>query len=252
VRFEDVSLRYSRRSSWVLRRVTASLESGEVAVILGRNGAGKSTLLRIAAGVLRPTRGSVTGRPRRVGWVPERFPADQSFTVRAYLSWMAVIRGLRAADADAEVGRWTRRLHLTSFLDTALPALSKGTAQKVGLVQALVGEPDLLILDEPWEGLDSVTRDEVPLIVTELLARGGRVMVSDHLGETARLPGARHWQIDGGLLSATSGEAERQYVVEVAVSAAEASAAAAQVRASGHRVLGVRPRQDVAAPEDPT
>ena len=240
MRFEDIWLRYSRRGPWVLRRATAALEPGEVAVVLGRNGAGKSTLLRIAAGVLRPTRGTVADRPARIGWVPERFPPDQSFTVGTYLSWMASIRGVRSAAATADIERWAERLYLTNFLNTPLPSVSKGTAQKVGLVQALLGEPDLLVLDEPWEGLDSATRDEVPLIVSELLARGGRVMVSDHLGETARLPGARHWHIDAGLLSAEGTIPERKYVVEVAVSASEASAAVAQLRASGHRVLGVR------------
>ena len=83
MRLEDVWLRYGRRGPWVLRGSTCGSVPARCAVVLGRNGAGKSTLLQVAAGVLRPGRGRVTGRPARVGWVPERFPADQPFTVPA-------------------------------------------------------------------------------------------------------------------------------------------------------------------------
>jgi ABC-type multidrug transport system ATPase subunit len=238
VRFEDVWLRYHRRGPWVLRGVTAALDPGQVAVVLGRNGAGKSTLLQLAAGVLRPTRGAVRRRPARVGWVPERFPADQPFTVRGYLNRMAAIRGRRSA---AQIDAWLDRLHLSAYAGTGIAQLSKGTAQKVGLIQALVASPELLVLDEPWEGLDAATRDEMPVIIAELVAGGARVLVSDHLGETERLPGALHWRMSQGVLTQREAGAQ-EYVVEVAVAAGDASAAAAQLRAMGHRVVGVRVR----------
>ena len=243
MRFEGLWVRYGRRAPWVLRGVTAALDPGQVAVVLGRNGVGKSTLLRAAVGLLRPGRGAVVDRPRRIGWVPERFPADQPFTVRSYVLGMASVRGIPTAVTTADLARWAKRLHLTRFLDTALPALSKGSAQKVCLIQALIGDPELLVLDEPWEGLDATTRDAIPLIITEILARGGRVLVSDHLGETARLPDARHWRLVDGALAVERGTAEEEYVVEVAVAAAEASSAVARLRADGHRVLAVRPRE---------
>jgi ABC-type multidrug transport system ATPase subunit len=240
VRFEDVWLRYHRRGPWVLRGVTAGLDPGQVAVVLGRNGAGKSTLLQLAAGVLHPTRGAVRRRPARVGWVPERFPADQPFSVRGYLHRMASIQGRRGT---ARIDNWLDRLHLSAYADTAIGQLSKGSAQKVGLIQALIVAPELLVLDEPWEGLDAATRDEIPLIIGELVAGGARVLVSDHLGETERLPGARHWRMSQGVLSEQAADAQ-EYVVEVAVAAGDASAAAAQLRATGHRVVGVRVRGD--------
>src|SRR5688500_17992211 len=99
MRLENVSVRYHRRGPWVLRQADAQVGPGEVAVVLGRNGAGKSTLLQVAAGVLRPTRGRVVDRPRQVGWVPERFPADQPFTVAYYLTAMARVAGLSATEA---------------------------------------------------------------------------------------------------------------------------------------------------------
>ncbi|MDI1464638.1 ABC transporter ATP-binding protein [Catellatospora sp. KI3] len=240
MRLDDVWLRYDRRGPWVLRGVTAAVRPGEIVVVLGRNGAGKSTLLQSAAGVLRPGRGRITDRPAVVGWVPERFPADQPFTVAAYLAGAAAVRGLPAQPARAAAEGWIERLGLAAFRQTRLPELSKGTAQKVGLAQALLVPPRLLILDEPWEGLDAATRDLVPEIVLEVAASGGSVLLSDHRGETVRLPGATRWTMADGTVAVESGDAAQTCVVEVAVSAADLPEAVARLRAQGHQVLRVR------------
>ncbi|WP_036373088.1 ATP-binding cassette domain-containing protein [Micromonospora sp. ATCC 39149] len=252
MRWEDVWLRYRRRDPWVLRQANLRLGAGEAAVVLGRNGVGKSTLLQLAAGVLRPARGRIVDRPRHVGWVPERFPADQPFTVGRYLTGMARVAGLGGAEADRAVRRWTERLGLTPFHGARLPELSKGTAQKVGLAQAMLRRPGLLILDEPWEGLDAAARDLVPALIDEVLAAGGSVLVSDHRGETARLPGAARWTVADGTVTAHA-PADAQpgeiVVVEVAVPAARAAGAVARLRADGHHVLRVR--ADPVAPDAP-
>ncbi|MGI5523977.1 ABC transporter ATP-binding protein [Micromonospora sp. CA-259024] len=241
MRLENVWLRYHRRGPWVLRGVDVRIGPGEVAVVLGRNGVGKSTLLQAAAGVLRPGRGRVTGRPARVGWVPERFPADQPFTVARYLTGMARVAGLGGAAADEAVGFWTDRLGLSAFRSVRLPELSKGTAQKVGLAQAMLRPPGLLVLDEPWEGLDAATRELVPEVIAEVLAADGAVLVSDHRGETVRLPAARRWLVaDGSLTEETSPADEAIAVVEVAVPAARVAGTVARLRAEGHQVLRVR------------
>ncbi|GAB4056598.1 ATP-binding cassette domain-containing protein [Catellatospora paridis] len=237
---DDVWLRYHRGAPWVLQAVTARVEPGGIVVVLGRNGAGKSTLLQLIAGVLRPTRGRVTDRPAVVGWVPERSPADQTGTVTGYLSAMAAVRGLRPAAATRAVDEWVQRLGLGGFRDVKLPELSKGTAQKVGLAQALLAPPDLLILDEPWEGLDAATRDLVPGIVLEVVARGGSVLVSDHRGETVRLPGAATWTVADGTLATAAPDTGQRCVVEVAVEAADLADAVARLREQGHQVLRVR------------
>jgi ABC-type multidrug transport system ATPase subunit len=241
MRLADVWLRYGRRGPWVLREVDAELAPGEVAVVLGRNGVGKSTLLQIATGVLRPTRGAVRDRPGVVGWVPERFPADQPFTIRHYLHSMARIRGLTSAAAGSVVDGWTERLGITAYLDVRLPELSKGTAQKVGIAQALLRPPGLLVLDEPWEGLDAATRELVPVLIGEVREAGGAVLVSDHRGETVRLPDARQWTVAGGAVSdAGQPAADGISVVEVAVPTARAAGTVAELRAAGHHVLRVR------------
>ncbi|KAB1923398.1 ABC transporter ATP-binding protein [Micromonospora noduli] len=241
MRLENVWLRYHRRGPWVLQGIDARIGPGEVAIVLGRNGVGKSTLLQVAAGVLRPGRGRVTDRPARVGWVPERFPADQPFTVTRYLTGMARVAGLGRAAADEAVTSWTDRLGLAAFRSVRLPELSKGTAQKVGLAQALLRPPGLLVLDEPWEGLDAATRELVPELIAEVLAADGSVLVSDHRGETVRLPAARRWLVaDGSLSEETSSTDETIAVVEVAVPAARVAGTVARLRAEGHQVLRVR------------
>ncbi|MEV6928235.1 ABC transporter ATP-binding protein [Dactylosporangium sp. NPDC051485] len=236
MRFQDVWFRYGRRAPWTLRAVDLTLEPGETAVVAGPNGSGKSTLLQLAAGVLQPAKGLITGRPEVVGWVPERFPADQPFTARTHLRHTAAIRGL---DGTAEIERWARRLHFEHFLDVRLGRLSKGSAQKVGLVQALLAPPGLLVLDEPWEGLDAQTREQVPAIVAEVVARGGSVLVSDHLGEVARLPGASRWHVREGQVHVGERPAAKK-VIELAVDAAEAHETVARLRSAGFDVLTVR------------
>src|SRR5262245_35980299 len=112
---EDVWVRYGARGPWILREVTAQLRSGEVTIVLGRNGAGKSTLLSAIAGVLPIARGVVKERPSTVGWVPERFPAEQPFTARSYLTQMAGLRGLSGPAVADAIGAWSDRLHLAPF-----------------------------------------------------------------------------------------------------------------------------------------
>ena len=238
MRFEQLWFRYARGSRWALSDVNATVHPGETVVVLGRNGAGKSTLLQLAAGVLRPVRGRVTDRPAVIGWVPERFPAEQPFTAEQYLRHMAAIR--RGSGVD----HWIERLGLQEHRDTRLSALSKGTAQKVGLAQALLVPPGLLVLDEPWEGLDAQTRTLIPQIVAEVTDAGGAVLVSDHRGEVAGLPGAIKWMVtDGRVTTEEPAPSEDDVVVEVAARRADADRVMAELRASGHRVLGVRAGQ---------
>ncbi|MGC4875284.1 ABC transporter ATP-binding protein [Micromonospora sp. DT43] len=250
MRLENVWLRYHRRGPWVLRDVDVQIGPGEVAVVLGRNGVGKSTLLQAAAGVLRPSRGRVVDRPARVGWVPERFPADQPFTVSRYLTGMARVAGLGRSAADEAVATWTQRLGLGAFSSVRLPELSKGTAQKVGLAQAMLRPPGLLVLDEPWEGLDAATRELVPGLIDEVLADGGTVLVSDHRGETVRLPAARRWAVAAGTLTEETAPTDDAIaVVEVAVPAARVASTVARLRAEGHQILRVRADTSITAPQ---
>jgi ABC-2 type transport system ATP-binding protein len=151
---------------------------------------------------------------------------------------MAAVRGARNPSL---IERWARQLDCEAYLDVKLADLSKGSAQKIGLIQALLVPPGLLVLDEPWEGLDAQTRDQVPAIIAEVLHGGGSVLVSDHRGETARLPGAHIWQVEGGAVRPVGPEGSgERCIIEIAVPAAHASAAIAHLRAEGHDILRVR------------
>jgi ABC-2 type transport system ATP-binding protein len=241
MRIEDLWLRYGRRAPWVLREVNLSLAPGDIAVLVGRNGGGKSTLLRAITGTLTAARGRIAARPAPVAWVPERFPVDQPFTVLDYLTFMGSARGLAPAAAQVVAGNWAERFSLTPYLDTRLPALSKGTAQKVGLTQALLTPPGVLVLDEPTEGLDAAVLAELPLIIDEVTERGGMVLVSDHSGKLVELPGSHRWLVAGGhVVDEPAGTDDSRCVIEVSVAANRTDATVAQLRAAGHQVLGVR------------
>ncbi|MBP2705331.1 ATP-binding cassette domain-containing protein [Microbispora sp. RL4-1S] len=278
MRVANLSFRYGRRAPWVLSGAELSLAEGDVVEVVGPNGTGKSTLLRLLAGLLRPVRGAIEDRPPVVGYAPERFPADQPFTVSSYLRHMAAVR---RAD-PAVVGEWSERLGMAHLLDQRLPDLSKGSAHKVGLAQALLCRPGLLILDEPFAGLDTATRAELPRVVGEVSARGGIVVVSDHQGDLRAFPGLRRCEVRDGAVraldstdstrvetlvgspGASSGGASpagagravsstvRAAVLRVEVPAAEATGLADRLRAEGYRVdmdSGGPANQDTPLPE---
>ncbi|TLP51365.1 ABC transporter ATP-binding protein [Microbispora triticiradicis] len=233
MRIASVSFRYGRRDPWVLSDADLVLDPGDVAEVVGPNGTGKSTLLRLAAGLLRPVRGRVEGRPRVVGYAPERFPADQPFTVAAYLRHMAAVRRV----TQDTIGHWSERLGMDHLLGRRLPDLSKGSAHKVGLAQALLAEPGLLVLDEPFAGLDAATRAELPRIIGEIGARGGIVVVSDHQGDLRDFPGLRRFEVRDRAVRELepvepAGE-EPLTVLEVAVPASRAAELAGRLRAEG-------------------
>jgi ABC-2 type transport system ATP-binding protein len=208
VALEEVSKWYGvRRANPVLREVDLTLAGGELTAITGPNGSGKSTLLRILAGASASSRGRVRGRPRSTSFVPDRFPPRLRFTPTEYLRHMGRIRGVpdRAIAAGAE--ELAGRLGLTRHLGTRMAELSKGTCQKVVLTQALLGEPDLLVLDEPWSGLDEPAQRELTSLLLEARQRGSCLVVSDHRTATTGQVADRICSIvDGQLVAQEPGE----------------------------------------------
>ena len=234
VELHGLGVRYGRRAPWVWQGVSLTLPAGVLVEVTGRNGAGKSSLLRVLAGVLRPAAGEVRGRPSVVGWAPERFPAAQSVRVGEYLRTSARVRGLAAGAAAQAVEREAERFGLGTLLGVPLDRLSKGSAQKVGLAQALLVPPGLLVLDEPWSGLDAEARGAVPEVVRDVLRAGGSVAVADHQQQVAALSPDLRWQVEGGTVVAvaTSG-AGPTVVVEVDVDAAGVPDVLAELRRRG-------------------
>ncbi|MFE9930930.1 ATP-binding cassette domain-containing protein [Streptomyces sp. NPDC005533] len=196
----DVGRRYGPRRPWVLRGVSMELPPGALVRIEGGNGGGKSTLLRLVAGIDTPTEGRVDGRPRRTAYVPERFPAALPLTAVSYLTHLGRVHGLGRTTAARRAEHWLERFGAAGHARTPMAELSKGTSQKVAVAQALLAEPELLVLDEAWTGLDAAARAELDLAVAERTAAGAAVVFVDH--DPGRLAGApdAHHRVEGTAL----------------------------------------------------
>ncbi|CAL9416634.1 MULTISPECIES: ABC transporter ATP-binding protein [unclassified Streptomyces] len=199
LRLDGVGRRYGLRGPWVLRGVDLGVEPGSLVRVEGANGTGKSTLLRLLAGIDAPTEGRVTGRPR-TAYVPERFPPALPFTAARYLTHLGTVHGLTRRAAARAAGEWLERLGAAGYADTPLTRLSKGSSQKVAVAQALLAEPELLVLDEAWTGLDADARAELERAVAERTGAGGAVVFVDHdPGRLAGAPDAVYTVRDGTL-----------------------------------------------------
>ncbi|WP_229370864.1 ABC transporter ATP-binding protein [Umezawaea beigongshangensis] len=228
------------RGPLVLRDVDLTLDPADLVVVLGGNGSGKTTLLRVLAGLASPTSGTVTGRPAHVALAPERFPEGVRASTRDYLRHLAAVRGVRSDPSPL-----LERLAFTGEVDAPIARLSKGNAQKVALVQALQAPPGLLVLDEPWSGLDVSASAVLGGLLGEARAAGATVVVTDHGGDALALPGVRRVQLGRG--AAASG-----VEIELARAAAhlDALAAAEGVREAGPRGDVVRLVVDASASDD--
>ncbi|MEV5438896.1 ATP-binding cassette domain-containing protein [Streptomyces sp. NPDC052682] len=198
LRLERVGRRYGLRGRWVLRGVDLAVAPGTLVRVAGANGCGKSTLLRLLARLDTPTEGRVTGRPR-TAYVPERFPPALPFTALGYLTHLGTVHGLSRTAAARAAEEWLARLGAAGYARTPMDRLSKGTSQKVAVAQALLGAPELLVL-EAWTGLDAVARAELERGVAERTAAGGAVVYVDHdPRRLAGLPDATYTVRDGTL-----------------------------------------------------
>jgi ABC-2 type transport system ATP-binding protein len=174
----------------VLADLSLQLEAGDAYGLLGSNGAGKSTTLRILLGLSRPDRGSGTllGAPlgdrrarRRLGYLPETPTFHEHLTAIEFLTFCGQLHGERGHDLRRRAEAWLERLELGSARDLRLRKMSKGMLQRLGLAQALLGDPELLILDEPMSGLDPQGRKLVRDLILEQRHVGRTVLFSTHI-----------------------------------------------------------------------
>jgi ABC-2 type transport system ATP-binding protein len=179
LQLHGISKRYGPRAPWVLRGVDLELAPGTLTRIDGANGSGKSTLLAVIAGIGRPNRGRVTGGGHRA-YVPERLPAVLPFDVSGYLDRLGAVHGLTPETARRRAAYWLERLEASAWRQAPMAALSRGTAQKIALTQALMAEADVLVLDEAWSGLDAATRSVIDEAIDERLTAGATVVFVDH------------------------------------------------------------------------
>ena len=189
IQVDQLSKYYGAQAA--IRNLTFRIDAGEVVGFLGLNGAGKTTTLRILGCVLLPTSGTVrlAGQdlltaPRqlraRIGFLPETPPLYEDMTVREYLAFVAGLRSVDPARIPARVTETEERTGLADLDDERISTLSHGYRQRVGVAQALVHAPDVLLLDEPANGLDPVQNVEMRALIRGL--RGDHtVLVSSHI-----------------------------------------------------------------------
>lgn len=184
--FEQASKWYG--SVLALNQVTLELRGG-ITGLVGANGAGKSTLLRLATGQLRPTLGTVTIRGvdawnwrarRLVGYCPDVDAFYEDLPGRAFVLGMAKLCGYESSEANRRTEAALEQVGMTDRADRKLQGYSKGMRQRIKLAQALLHDPELLILDEPLSGIDPIGRQELLELFQRLAAQGNCLLISSH------------------------------------------------------------------------
>jgi ABC-2 type transport system ATP-binding protein len=171
----------------VLKGISFSVESGKALGLLGRNGAGKTTTIRILMDVFHANSGEITleGKPFeprkvQIGYLPEERGLYPKRKVLEQMIYLAMLRGVSRKTASANAKRWLERLEVSQYQDRLLETLSKGNQQKVQLASTLVCDPEIVILDEPFSGLDPVNSQILQEVVQELIRDGKIVIFSSH------------------------------------------------------------------------
>ena len=192
-----------------LEGLTIQVEDGEVFGFLGPNGAGKSTTIKLLMGIIFPTAGSaqILGTPvsdvamhRDIGYLPEQPYFYDYLTAAEVLDYFARFHGFSAAERSERVQKMLKKVGLETAGKIQLRKYSKGMLQRVGLAQAILHDPKLVILDEPMSGLDPVGRREVRDIILELKSAGKTILFSTHILSDAELLCDRVGVIAGGKL----------------------------------------------------
>ena len=178
LRLRDVSARRGRRT--VLSGINLTIHRGEVVAVVGANGAGKSTLLQLCAGLLRASGGSIERTPN-FGYAPQLDSLAPLLTVDEHLRLFGAARGIRQGRSVSTGHRLLTRLGWTARGDQTAGTLSGGTQQKLNVALAQLDAPDLLLLDEPYQGLDALAYEDLWALISAWRASGAGVLLVTHL-----------------------------------------------------------------------
>lgn len=191
INFNNVTKKYY--SLTALRDISLNIPKGEVVGLLGPNGAGKTTLIKLIAGIISPTSGELhatNGGEKwpSIGYKPERLVFPGNLVTSQYLEMIAGLSNISRANVDNAVLESLARVNLLAVANKQIKSLSKGMRQRLGLAQALIGDPDILLLDEPSSGLDPEGQEEMQSFIEELRAGGKTIVMSTHqLPEVTRV-----------------------------------------------------------------
>ncbi len=272
LRIQGITKRYGEVVA--IDNLSFEVPRGVIFGVLGPNGAGKTTTLRMINDILAPDRGEIRilgslkpGREAaaRIGYLPEERGLYPKMRVLAMLQFFGELRGLTGSEARKRAVKWLERLGLEGWKANKVQDLSKGMQQKVQFITALIHEPELLILDEPWSGLDPINADVLREIVLEQREVGRTIMFSTHLMEQAEQIVdsvciiARGRKVLDGSLSEIRHDAARDRCVtigfadEASLARAETTVFADAALVSSHRVRGELREAELAkgrAPEE--
>lgn len=187
MKLEVKEIRKSFGEKEVLHGVSFEVESGKALGLLGRNGAGKTTTIRILMDVFHANSGEIRIDGKKfvpseyqIGYLPEERGLYPKRTVMEQMVYLAQLRGLNKKTAETNARKWLNRLEVAEYETRKLETLSKGNQQKVQLAATLVANPDIVILDEPFSGLDPVNSQILKDVVSELISDGKLVIFSSH------------------------------------------------------------------------
>ncbi|MFZ5722473.1 MAG: ABC transporter ATP-binding protein [Pseudomonadota bacterium] len=191
IRIDDLHKSFGHVAA--VRGISLAVQPGDVLGFLGPNGAGKSTTMKMITGFLLPDRGTATvfghdvarapeAAKRLIGYLPEGAPAWGEMTVAAFLRFIADVRGFRGVEREERVARVLRELELDDVRERAIETLSKGYKRRVGLAQAILHDPQVLVLDEPTDGLDPNQKHQVRELIKRL-SPGRIIIISTHILE---------------------------------------------------------------------
>jgi ABC-2 type transport system ATP-binding protein len=210
IEVNQLTKHYARHEA--VRGITFSVAKGEIVGFLGPNGAGKTTTLRMLTGYLPPTAGTATiagfdifhqsiEARRKIGYMPENVPLYEDMRVREYLRFRAQLKGLSSSEMRRRVGEVIETCGLGNVRRKMIRTLSKGYRQRVGLADALVHDPELLILDEPTNGLDPNQIRQIRELIRQL-GQSHTVLISTHILPEVEMTCNRVIIIDGGVIKA--------------------------------------------------
>ena len=190
LRLENVTKRYGETVA--VNDVSFTAEPGRLFGLLGPNGAGKTSTIRMVTYITTPDVGTITlggepvgpGTQERMGYLPEERGLYRKLKVGEQLVYLARLKGLSEADAKASVGKWLDRFDATTWADKRTEELSKGMQQKVQFISTVVHDPALVILDEPFSGLDPINADLLVEVIGELREQGKTVLFASHRMES--------------------------------------------------------------------
>jgi ABC-2 type transport system ATP-binding protein len=219
VEFESVSKSFSEKN--VIRDISFSVKQGEIFGLLGPNGAGKTTLIRLLLDIIKPDLGkiSVFGAPLdfvakdKIGYLPEERGLYKRTKILDILVYLAQLKGISKKQAHSKAESLLKSIELYEYREKKVEEISKGMQQKVQFLSAIIHDPELVILDEPFSGLDPVSTREIKDRILELKLSGNTVLLSTHMMEQAQALCERILMLNKGkiVLYGTVDEIRKEY-----------------------------------------